>query len=76
MRPKCSVTSARVNDVLLALLQGRSYTNIGHKLFISKSTVKTHAIHIYAKLGVSSRDELIDLLDPPLVLKSSDDLPA
>lgn len=66
----------RENDVLLALLQGRSYTNIGHKLFISKSTVKTHANHIYAKLGVSSRDELIDLLDPPLVLKSSDDLPA
>lgn len=56
----------RENEVLFALLQGRSYTNIGHKLFISKSTVKTHANHIYAKLGVSTRDELIDLLDPPL----------
>lgn len=64
----------RENDVLLALLQGRSYTNIGHKLFISKSTVKTHANHIYAKMGVSSRDELIDLLNPPFVL-TKDDLP-
>lgn len=54
----------REQEVLLALLQGRSYTNIGHKLFISKSTVKTHANHIYAKLGVGTRDELIDLLDP------------
>ena len=54
----------REQDVLLALLQGRSYTNIGHRLYISKSTVKTHANHIYAKLGVGSRDELIDLLDP------------
>lgn len=54
----------RETEVLLALLQGRSYTNIGYKLFISKSTVKTHANHIYAKLGVGSRDELIELLDP------------
>ncbi|WP_270296724.1 helix-turn-helix transcriptional regulator [Eggerthella sinensis] len=54
----------RESDVLFALLQGRSYTNIGHKLFISKSTVKTHANHIYAKLGVNTRDELIELLEP------------
>ena len=54
----------RESEVLYALLQGRSYTNIGHRLFISKSTVKTHANHIYAKMGVGTRDELIDLLDP------------
>lgn len=54
----------REGEVLYALLQGRSYTNIGHRLFISKSTVKTHANHIYAKMGVGTRDELIDLLDP------------
>ena len=50
--------------MLYALLQGRSYTNIGHRLFISKSTVKTHANHIYSKMGVGTRDELIDLLEP------------
>lgn len=49
-------------DVLVLLLEGRSYTNIATRLFISKSTVKTHANHIYSKLGVGSRDELIDLL--------------
>ncbi|WP_080803088.1 response regulator transcription factor [Arabiibacter massiliensis] len=54
----------RESEVLYALLQGRSYTNIGHRLFISKSTVKTHANHIYAKMGVGTRDELIDLLEP------------
>lgn len=54
----------REQDVLLFLFQGRSYTSIGYKLFISKSTVKTHANHIYAKIGVTSRDELLDLLNP------------
>ena len=54
----------RESEVLYALLQGRSYTNIGHRLFISKSTVKTHANHIYSKMGVGTRDELIDLLEP------------
>lgn len=55
--------TAREIDVLNALLQGRSYTNIGTKLFISKSTVKTHASHIYQKIGVRSRDELIEYID-------------
>lgn len=59
----------RETEVLLALLQGRSYTNIGCKLFISKSTVKTHANHIYAKIGVGSRDELIELLNPDSTLR-------
>ncbi len=59
----------RETEVLLALLQGRSYTNIGYKLFISKSTVKTHANHIYAKIGVGSRDELIELLNPDSTLR-------
>jgi DNA-binding CsgD family transcriptional regulator len=63
--------TSREEDVLLLLLQGRSYTSIGHKLFISKSTVKTHSNHIYAKLGVGSRDELLDLLNPSIDSKKS-----
>lgn len=49
-------------DVLNGLLEGRTYESIARMLFISSSTVKTHVKHIYGKAGVSTRDELIDLL--------------
>jgi DNA-binding CsgD family transcriptional regulator len=51
----------REREVLVYLLQGRSYESIAHKLCIAPSTVKTHVSHIYAKLDVSTRDELLDL---------------
>ena len=35
-----------------------SNPEIAQKLFISWATVKTHLIHIFTKLGVSSRSEL------------------
>ncbi len=54
----------REKDILFHLLQGRSYESVGKKLFIAPSTVKTHVSHIYAKVGVKTRDELIDLFDP------------
>ncbi|WP_140396431.1 helix-turn-helix transcriptional regulator [Gordonibacter sp. An230] len=50
----------REKEVLSCLLEGRSYEGIGRTLFISSSTVKTHVKHIYEKVGVGSRDELID----------------
>ena len=56
--------SPRENEVLALIMQGRSYNNISERLFVSSSTIKTHANHIYAKLGVHSRDELIDFLNP------------
>jgi DNA-binding CsgD family transcriptional regulator len=31
---------------------------IAEKLFVSRSTVKTHLSHVFAKLGVSTRSEL------------------
>ncbi|MDR3053519.1 MAG: helix-turn-helix transcriptional regulator [Coriobacteriales bacterium] len=63
--------TSREEDVLLLLLEGRSYTSIGHKLFISRSTVKTHSNHIYGKLAVGSRDELLDLLNPSVDIGKS-----
>ena len=47
-----------------------SFEDIGSHLFVSRSTVKTQAISIYRKLGVSSRGEAVEqarsmhLLDP------------
>lgn len=52
----------RETEVLALLAQGRSIPYIRDELIISRETAATHAKHIYAKLGVHSRQELIDLV--------------
>ena len=37
-----------------------SFREIGERLFVSRNTIKTQAISVYRKLGVSSRAEAID----------------
>ena len=51
--------SARELDVLRLLSAGRSNAEIARELFVEQSTVKTHLIHLYRKLGVSSRTQAI-----------------
>lgn len=55
--------TSREIEICLLLAQGRSRPYIREKLVISKSTVDTHARHAYAKLGIHSNQELIDLLE-------------
>lgn len=50
--------TAREADVLAHLQQRRSNAQIAAALHVSVETVRTHARHIYRKLGVSSRREL------------------
>ena len=52
--------SARELDVLRLLSDGRSNAEIARELFVEQSTVKTHLIHLYRKLGVSSRTQAIN----------------
>lgn len=47
--------------VLLA--KGRNTERIQKKLFISGNTAKTHILHIYRKMGISSQQSLIDQVD-------------
>ena len=54
------VLSPREIEVLKALIDGLSNKEIGEKLFISVSTVKTHIINIYSKLGVKNRVEAVN----------------
>lgn len=54
--------SNRETEVFQLLIQGRGENVIGSHLFISPNTVKTHRKHIYKKLGVDSREKLIDLV--------------
>ncbi|AZM56484.1 hypothetical protein DMA15_31110 [Streptomyces sp. WAC 01529] len=43
-------------DVVLRLVRdGLSNQRISRELFLSQATVKSHLVHIYAKLGVDSR---------------------
>lgn len=47
-------------EVTALLLEGRSLRHVQKALFISEGTAKTHAKHIYAKLNVRTKQELID----------------
>ena len=49
----------READVLAGLQQRRSNAQIAAELHVSIETVRTHARHIYRKLGVCSRRELL-----------------
>ena len=53
--------SDREGEILPFALRGRTSERISQELHISKSTVDTHLRRIYAKAGVHSRQELIDL---------------
>lgn len=51
--------TAKERNVLAALAEGRSNSEIATSLYLSPATVKTHLNHIYAKLGVRSRHEAV-----------------
>lgn len=51
----------RETEVFSLLVRGRSVPYIRDELVISRDTAATHVKHIYAKAGVHSRQELIDL---------------
>ncbi len=53
----------REAEVAVLLAKGRSLPFVQDELFISAGTAQTHARHIYKKLGVHSRQELIDLVE-------------
>ena len=56
----CPVARPRV---LGLLARGRDVPYVAEELVISKSTVRTHVKSIFAKTGVHSRQELIDLVE-------------
>jgi DNA-binding NarL/FixJ family response regulator len=51
----------REREVLELLGRGRKNAEIAHVLHISTETARTHAKHVYSKLGVSSRAELLGI---------------
>jgi len=53
--------SAREGEVLVLLVKGDTRQNMCKELQLSEGTIKTHLTHIYAKLGIHSRAELLDI---------------
>jgi LuxR family transcriptional regulator, maltose regulon positive regulatory protein len=53
-----ALTTAELR-VLQFLPSHLTFRQIGERLFLSQNTVKTHALSIYRKLGVSSRDDSV-----------------
>jgi DNA-binding CsgD family transcriptional regulator len=51
--------TARENEIALLLYKGAAPALIGEQLFISLTTVYKHIAHIYEKLSVSTRQELL-----------------
>jgi DNA-binding NarL/FixJ family response regulator len=51
----------REMEILKEMVTGKNYKAIGEKLFISPLTVRKHVAHIYEKLHVNSRAQIINL---------------
>jgi DNA-binding NarL/FixJ family response regulator len=47
--------TARELEVLAQVARGLSNAEIGERLYIGEATVKTHILHVFAKLGVTDR---------------------
>lgn len=69
-RPERPHLSARETAVLRLVADGCTNAEIGRRLFIGESTVKTHLLRIFGKLGVDDRTAAVTsamrlgLLDP------------
>ncbi|MEO6826561.1 MAG: response regulator transcription factor [Microbacteriaceae bacterium] len=59
-RPE-SQLSRRETEVLTLVAAGRSNREIGGELFLSEATVKSHLVHIFDKLQVTSRTSAVAL---------------
>ena len=53
----------RESEIIKLLARGRNAPYIQEKLVLSRNTVKTHVANIYAKVGVHSQQDLIDIVE-------------
>ncbi|WP_436757826.1 LuxR C-terminal-related transcriptional regulator [Streptosporangium sp. V21-05] len=61
-QPGLLESADRQREVLALLVRGLSTREIAEVMRIAPNTVKTHLKHIYARFGVSSRGQVMDLL--------------
>lgn len=56
--------TAREVEIMQMICEGRSKGYIAEALYLSENTVRSHSKHLYQKLDVHSKQELIDLVRP------------
>lgn len=52
----------RERDIVLLLGRGHSYAYVAGELGVSENTVRTHVRNMYRKLGIQSREELLEVV--------------
>ncbi|MDQ1689749.1 MAG: hypothetical protein QOK42_2724 [Frankiaceae bacterium] len=62
--PALARLSARELEIATRLLAGDRVPLVARSLFLSESTVRNHLTSVYRKLGISSQQELLNLLRP------------
>ena len=55
--------SARETEIVTLIARGFTTDNVAKKLYISPYTVNTHIRHVYEKVGIHKRSELIDYIN-------------
>ena len=75
-RPQSGWDSLTPTEIEVATLvrDGSSNPQIASRLYMSRSTVKTHLAHVYAKVGVANRAALAALASDQLVSRALDSL--
>jgi DNA-binding CsgD family transcriptional regulator len=58
-----SALSPREEEILVLLARGKSLPLIAEELTLSQNTVKTHVGHLYGKLRLHSRDQLMQMIE-------------
>lgn len=59
---KAKGVSTRQQEIMALLLEGKTNREIAELLFIAPHTVKNHIYHLYKKLGLKNRMELLNLV--------------
>jgi DNA-binding CsgD family transcriptional regulator len=62
--PGLNSLTTREFEIVARLLEGDRPPGIARRLFLSQSTVRNHLSSVFAKLGVTSQQQLHDLLRP------------
>lgn len=63
MLSKSAHLTKRESDILVLLAKGHTIKSVASKFTVSPSTIKTQTHSVYTKLGVHTRQDLIDLVE-------------